>query len=141
MHAYNPPLIWVIIDLAKVFVLANFAKSKFDCTVRTPHAGKPELHYPDWKRNAFRYFVSLPVIALCLLVVAISVFLILELQQWWDGVIAARGYFEFLSFGPKILLAVAIPVLDSAYSVVALWLNDKGNVVKRHLTDSCTTTF
>ncbi len=42
--------------------------------------GKPEPFYPDWKRNVFRYFVSLPVIIACLLVVFAIVFIILELQ-------------------------------------------------------------
>ena len=42
--------------------------------------GKPELYYPEWKRNAFRYFVTVPVIVFCLTVVFVSVFLILELQ-------------------------------------------------------------
>lgn len=89
--------------------------------------GKPELFYPEWKRNAFRYCVTVPVIIVCLLVVFVSVFLILELQQWWDGVIKSRGYFDFLSYLPKILLAIVIPTLDSIYSNIAVWLNDKEN--------------
>ena len=43
-------------------------------------SGKPELHYPEWKRNLFRYLVTFPVICICLVVVFLSVFLILELQ-------------------------------------------------------------
>ena len=42
--------------------------------------GKPELFYPDWKRNAFRYLVTAPVVTVCLCVVFATVFLILELQ-------------------------------------------------------------
>ncbi len=41
---------------------------------------KVELYYPAWKRNAFRYFVTVPVIGICLAVVFASVLLILELQ-------------------------------------------------------------
>ena len=50
------------------------------------------------------------------------------LQQWWDGVIETKGYFRFLSFLPKVLLAIIIPILDNIYNEVALWLNDMGNV-------------
>ena len=60
------------------------------------------------------------------MVVFASVWVILELQQWWDVVIKERGYFEFLKFGPKILLAVVIPALDSVYNNIAVWLNDMG---------------
>ena len=134
--------------------------------------GKPELYYPEWKRNAFRYFVTVPVIVFCLTVVFVSVFLILELQvkkyvpqksqfdisnlilqinvfhiqfaqfivnayfkisffiiffqQWWDIVIREKGYMSFLSYLPKIMLAIVIPVLDSFYNKVAFWLNDMG---------------
>ena len=108
----------------------------------------------------FRYFVTIPVITICLLVVLVSVVLILELQvnikeiinnkskikkkiiseikskyllfsnfffqQWWDIVIKERGYFSFLSFLPKVLLAIIIPILDNIYNEIALWLNDMG---------------
>jgi hypothetical protein len=45
--------------------------------------------------SIIRYFVSLPVIAACLSVVFASVWIILELQQWWDGVIKENGYANF----------------------------------------------
>ena len=111
--------------------------------------GKPELHYPEWKRNLFRYFVSIPVISVCLFVVFITVFLILELQvknvyeflkyiliqysfqQWWDGVINSQGYFQFLKFLPKILLAVVIPIIDGVYNNIAVWLNDMGEKLRK----------
>ncbi len=48
------------------------------------------------------------------------------MQQHWDGVIEREGYFGFLRFLPKVLLAVVIPVMDGAYSKVALWLNNMG---------------
>ncbi len=40
--------------------------------------------------------------------------------------ISSNGYFHFLTFLPKILLAVAIPALDAVYSKIAAWLNDMG---------------
>ncbi len=75
----------------------------------------------------FRYFVSAPVIALCLAVVFASVFLILELQQFVDLLIKEQNYPGFIKFAPKILLAVAIPSLDGIYQKIAIWLNDQGN--------------
>ena len=42
--------------------------------------GQPEIYYPEWKRNAVRYGVTVPIITVCLLVVFVTVFLILELQ-------------------------------------------------------------
>jgi len=89
--------------------------------------GKPELHYSPWKRNLFRYFVTVPVISLALLIVLLSVFLILELQQWWDKVILEQNYFKFFKYGPKILLALVIPMFDGVYNQVAIWLNDMEN--------------
>lgn len=55
----------------------------------------------------------------------------LFLQQWLDDLIKSQDYPGFLSFVPKVLLAVAIPALDSAYQNVAVWLNDKGMVPRQ----------
>ena len=49
-------------------------------------------------------------------------------QQWWDGVIQSKGYFHFLSFLPKVLLAIIIPILDNVYQEIAVWLNDMGKI-------------
>ncbi|KAF4530758.1 hypothetical protein B566_EDAN007980 [Ephemera danica] len=94
---------------------------------KSPVTGRLEPYYPAWKRNAFRYLVSVPIIALCLAVVFVVMFLILELQEWWDGKIESRGYPFWLSYLPKILLAVVITLMDEAYHKVALWLNDREN--------------
>ena len=40
--------------------------------------------------------------------------------------IKEKGYFSFLSFLPKVLLAIIIPILDNIYNEIALWLNDMG---------------
>lgn len=89
--------------------------------------GRPEPTYPAWKRNMFRYLVSVPVIFLCLLLVFIIMIITLQLQEWWDQKITEQGYFFCLSYLPKILLAVVITMLDEAYYKVACWLNDKEN--------------
>lgn len=48
------------------------------------------------------------------------------LQQWIDEIIKESHYIQFLSYIPKILLAVIIPVFDDLYHKVAVWLNDMG---------------
>lgn len=91
----------------------------------SPVTGQLEPTYPAWKRNVFRYLVSLPIIIMCLLVVFMVMIFTLQLQEWWDERITERGYFFCLSYLPKILLAVVITLLDEAYYKVACWLNDK----------------
>ncbi|XP_046398736.1 anoctamin-8 [Ischnura elegans] len=93
----------------------------------SPVTGRLEPTYPAWKRNVFRYFVSVPIICLCLSVVFVVMFLILQLQDWWDKKIEERSYPFFLSYLPKILLAVVITLMDEAYHKVACWLNDREN--------------
>ncbi|KAG8288643.1 Anoctamin-8 [Homalodisca vitripennis] len=88
--------------------------------------GRLEPTYPVWKRNLFRYLVSVPVISLCLICVFVVMILNLKLQDWWDRQIEAQGYAFCLSYLPKILLAVGITLLDEAYYKVACWLNDRG---------------
>ncbi|CAH1392682.1 unnamed protein product [Nezara viridula] len=93
----------------------------------SPVTGRLEATYPAWKRYVFRYFVTVPVIAFCLIIVFIVMMLNLKLQDWWDRQIEARGYAFCLSYVPKIMLAVGITLLDEAYYKVACWLNDKEN--------------
>ncbi|XP_039276146.1 anoctamin-8 [Nilaparvata lugens] len=93
----------------------------------SPVTGRLEPTYPAWKRNVFRYFVSFPVIAVCLAIVFVVMILNLRLQDWWDHQIESKGYAFWLSYLPKILLAIGITLLDEAYYKVASWLNDKEN--------------
>ncbi|XP_059479643.1 anoctamin-8 isoform X1 [Neocloeon triangulifer] len=94
---------------------------------KSPVTGRLEPHYPAWKRHVFRYLISIPIIALCLAVVFVVMFLILQLQEWWDGKLLAKGYPFCLSYIPKILLACVITLMDDCYYKVALWLNDCEN--------------
>ena len=60
----------------------------------SPVTGRLEPTYPAWKRNVFRYLVSVPIIILCLLLVFIVMIFTLQLQvcaavpccyhTWWD---------------------------------------------------------
>nr|CAD7262586.1 unnamed protein product [Timema shepardi] len=91
----------------------------------SPVTGRLEPTYPAWKRNVFRYFVSVPIIFLCLLTVFVIMIYTLQLQEWWDTLLTERGYSFYLSYLPKILLAVVIALMDEAYYKVACWLNDR----------------
>ncbi|KAE8743203.1 hypothetical protein FOCC_FOCC011183 [Frankliniella occidentalis] len=93
----------------------------------SPVTGRLEPYFPPWKRHVFRWFVSVPIIGLCLAIVFFVMIIILQLQDWWDKRIESYGYPFCLSYLPKILLAIVISVLDEAYYKVACWLNDKEN--------------
>jgi len=47
-------------------------------------------------------------------------------QDWWDFYIETNEYPTYLSYIPRIMLALIITVLDDIYSVIAIWLNDCG---------------
>jgi len=47
-------------------------------------------------------------------------------QDWWDLYIETNEYPTYLSYIPRIMLALIIAVLDDIYSVIAIWLNDSG---------------
>ncbi|KAK7066480.1 Anoctamin-8 [Halocaridina rubra] len=89
--------------------------------------GRMEPEYPVWKRNLIRYFVTLPLICCSLLVVFIAMLLILQLQDLCDAFISAHDYSFYLSYGPKILMALTISAFDEGYTKVAVWLNDIEN--------------
>ncbi|XP_016840084.1 anoctamin-8 isoform X4 [Nasonia vitripennis] len=93
----------------------------------SPVTGRLEPTYPRWKRNVFRYFVSVPIVAICLFFVFIVMILSFQIQDWWDGRLEAAGYGFWLSYVPKVLLAVVIALMDEAYFKVAVWLNDMEN--------------
>ncbi|XP_012276230.1 anoctamin-8 isoform X2 [Orussus abietinus] len=93
----------------------------------SPVTGRLEPTYPRWKRNAFRYFVTIPIIAVCLLFVFIVMILSFQIQDWWDAGLESKGYGFWLSYVPKVLLAIVITLMDEAYFKVAVWLNDLEN--------------
>ncbi|XP_055902214.1 uncharacterized protein LOC129938587 isoform X3 [Eupeodes corollae] len=82
---------------------------------------------PAWKRRAFRYLVSFPIIALCLFMVFVVMFLMLRFQDWWDEKLPEESVLCCLSVIPKVLLAGAITLMDEAYYKLAVWLNDREN--------------
>ncbi|XP_011313514.1 anoctamin-8 isoform X5 [Fopius arisanus] len=93
----------------------------------SPVTGRLEPTYPNWKRNAIRYCITVPVIAVSLFFVFIVMILSFQIQDWWDARLEAAGYGFWLSYVPKVLLAVVIAVMDEAYFKIAVWLNDLEN--------------
>ena len=91
--------------------------------------GRQEPYYSAWKRNLFRYFVSCPIIFLCLCVVFIVMSLIFELQEWVNELVKLEDIPTFCTFLPKILLAVSIGLLDEVYKKFAYWLNYMGKLL------------
>ncbi|KAJ6649241.1 Anoctamin-8, partial [Pseudolycoriella hygida] len=96
--------------------------------VENPVTGKLEpKESPPWQRRAFRYFVSFPVIGMCLAMVFCVMFLMLRLQDWTDSKLPEQGLLSCFSVIPKVLLAGAITLMDEGYFKLAVWLNDKEN--------------
>ena len=94
--------------------------------MRSPVTGRLEPVYPGWKRNMFRYFVTVPIILVCLSVVFTVMWWIFELQDWVNDKITREELRFFCKFLPKILLAICIGILDDVYKKIAYWLNDRG---------------
>lgn len=89
----------------------------------SPVTGRQEPYYAPWKRNLFRYFISWPIIFLCLCVVFVVMLLIFQLQEWINNLVGKEDIPGFCTFLPKILLAVSIGILDEVYKKIAYWLN------------------
>ncbi|XP_021368430.1 anoctamin-8-like isoform X1 [Mizuhopecten yessoensis] len=89
----------------------------------SPVTGRQEPYYAPWKRNLFRYFISWPIIFLCLCLVFVVMLLIFQLQEWINNLVAKGDIPGFCTFLPKVLLAVSIGILDEVYKKIAYWLN------------------
>ncbi|KAK0093021.1 hypothetical protein PV326_000101 [Microctonus aethiopoides] len=90
----------------------------------SPVTGRLEPTYPNWARNAIRYCITVPVIAVSLFFVFIVMILSFQIQDWWDARLESAGYGFWLSYVPKVLLAIVIALMDEAYFKIAVWLND-----------------
>ncbi|XP_063887556.1 anoctamin-8-like isoform X4 [Scylla paramamosain] len=89
--------------------------------------GRLEPEYPAWRRNLTRYLITLPVVLGCLLVVFVVMLLILQLQDLCDAFITEHEYTFYLSYAPKVLMALTISAFDEGYTKLAVWLNDLEN--------------
>ncbi|XP_038077941.1 anoctamin-8-like isoform X1 [Patiria miniata] len=93
----------------------------------SPISGRLEPHFPAWKRNLFRYFVTLPIILLCLAITFGIILTLFELQEFVNRQIEKERFSGWVGVLPKILLALVIYVLEEFYKKIAHWLNDKEN--------------
>lgn len=95
---------------------------------QSPVTGRLEPWQPAWRRYVYRYFVTVPIIAVCLCAVFFVMIVSLRIQDWWDYQLEQRGYPNWLGYLPKILLAVVITVMDEGYFKIAIWLNDNVSI-------------
>ncbi|XP_057653457.1 anoctamin-8 [Diorhabda carinulata] len=93
----------------------------------SPVTKRLEPYHPPWKRHVFRYFVSVPIITVCLIAVFCIMIVSLQIQDYWDSFLKNHGLPHCLCYLPKIMLAVIISLMDEAYFKIAIWLNDKEN--------------
>lgn len=89
--------------------------------------GRLEPHYPTWKRNLTRYFVTLPLILSSIFIVFIVMLIMLRFQDVCNDYLSSRDRLAFLSFAPKALMALPISLFDKWYTKLAHRLNDKEN--------------
>ncbi|CAH1111241.1 unnamed protein product [Psylliodes chrysocephalus] len=94
---------------------------------RSPVTKRLEPYHPPWKRHIFRYFISVPIITVCLIAVFCIMIVSLQIQDYWDNFLRNHGLPHWLGYFPKIGLAVIISLMDEAYFKIAIWLNDKEN--------------
>ncbi|KAG0713299.1 Anoctamin-8 [Chionoecetes opilio] len=120
--AYN----WGTLDTQ--FELLSESRPHFTGELRVSGVtGRLEPEYPAWRRNLTRYLVTLPVVLGCLLVVFVVMLLILQLQDLCDAFITEHEYTFYLSYAPKVLMALTISAFDEGYTKLAVWLNDLEN--------------
>ncbi|PIK54087.1 putative anoctamin-8-like isoform X2 [Apostichopus japonicus] len=93
----------------------------------SPVSGRMEPFYPAWKRNLFRYFVTVPVILLCMCTTFLIAFGIFELQEWVNEQISEGFYPKPLAYIPKFILAITTIISETIYKKIAVWLNNKEN--------------
>ncbi|XP_050715998.1 anoctamin-8-like isoform X3 [Eriocheir sinensis] len=130
--AYN----WGTLDTSQFELLAEARPHFTELTVRldvqgelrvSGVTGRMEPDYPAWRRNLTRYLVTVPVVLCCLLVVFFVMLLILQLQDLCDAFITEHEYTFYLSYAPKVLMALSISAFDEGYTKLAVWLNDLEN--------------
>ncbi|XP_068231567.1 anoctamin-8-like [Palaemon carinicauda] len=89
--------------------------------------GRLEPYYPSWKRNVFRYFVSLPVTLAGVYINFWVMLFILQFQDKCKDYLESTASLSCLSFVPKALMALPIAFFDKWYTKLALWLNKQEN--------------
>lgn len=89
--------------------------------------GRLEPFYPVWKRNCFRYFVTVPVVCISLVIVFFVMLANFYLENLINQLVSSGEYAFITKVFPKICHASSIFALDRMYTGVAYWLNDMEN--------------
>lgn len=87
-----------------------------------------KIEYPEWKRKAFQYLVTLPVMIMSIVALFYVMLTLLKFATYWDTVlIPERGYPTWTSWIPNILFGLVINVMDHIYFQIAVSLNNREN--------------
>ncbi|XP_055550170.1 anoctamin-10 isoform X2 [Wyeomyia smithii] len=86
--------------------------------------GKLTLHYPKWKTYVQMYFVTAPIILLCISIAAfVTIF-----QFYVESYLAESfGLDSYIMYVPSIVNAIYIALSTVAYDKLATYLTDKEN--------------
>lgn len=95
--------------------------------VVSPVTGRKEPFYSSWRRNAFFYLVSVPVISFSLLITCLVSLAFLTMYGHVKELVDKGLLLYPLKFVPMTLLGIAVSILDRIYARVAQWLNMKEN--------------
>ncbi|PRP82580.1 hypothetical protein PROFUN_04885 [Planoprotostelium fungivorum] len=114
-------------------------RPQFRGTIRlSPITGRPELYYPANMRR-LKYLVTYPIILLCVVLSAVFMLTCFALadylqsvgnKQYFGGVLSFLN--NYLGLLPTIVYSALVPVLNVAYTTLAVKLNDWEN----HRTES-----
>ncbi|XP_058452350.1 anoctamin-10 isoform X2 [Malaya genurostris] len=91
---------------------------------KDPITGKLTRHYPKWKTYVQMYFVTAPIILLCMSIAAfVTIF-----QFYVENYLAELyGLDSYILYVPSIVNAVYIAISTIAYDKLAIYLTDKEN--------------
>ncbi|XP_054168179.1 anoctamin-8-like [Oppia nitens] len=82
----------------------------------------------EFERKLIKYFISIPVIGICLVVIFGVMIAVLNFQTYWDNVVIDEWQYPiWTKYIPKIILAILINIFDAIYYYIAVWLNNKEN--------------
>jgi anoctamin-8 len=96
----------------------------------SPTTGKLEpKEAPVLSRRIFRYFVSFPIIGVCLMCSFLVMLLMLRVQIWFERKLPERGIIAWLDVIPKVLLSIVITISNELFFKLAVLLNDQGLLI------------
>lgn len=89
-----------------------------------PITGRMTPQYPYWKTLRQIYFVSVPIILMCLILAGY-----ITIAQFWveDYLISVYGIESYIPLIPSIVISIWIALLPTQYSKFATWLTNLEN--------------